>query len=238
MYSVICGPVYKGKTGSISSNSYRAFEVVAVAASAGGVQALQSLLAGLPSYFPAPLIIVQHLPPRSTYVSCLDWLLQRKTELRVKWVRDGESLLPGTVYLAPQDSATLLVEESRRLKVVKLRRPQRIKPAADPLFQSVAQVFGERALALVLSGALSDGAEGAARIAAAGGRVLTQRAEDAEYPYMPNAALKRCCTGPAFDAHALAHVVRSLVMAPGAAALFNIGKSGAPGGSWQASLDC
>lgn len=236
MHSALPSPIYKSKSHrSLILNTYRAFDVVAIAASAGGVQALRSLVAGLPSYFSAPVIVVQHLPPRSTYVSSLDWVLQRKTELTVKWIENGERLLPGNIYLAPQDSATIQVTENRTLKVMRRSRPQRIKPAADPLFQSVAQVFGERALGIVLSGALSDGVEGAARIAAAGGRILTQRAEDAECPNMPNAVLKRCGTGPAFDARALAHVLRSLVMAPGAATLFNIGKYDAPEG-WLADL--
>ena len=78
-----------------------AFEVVALAASAGGLTALSRILSALPEGFPAALVVVQHLDPR--HRSLMAEILSRRTNLRVKQAEDGEHLLPGTVYIAPPD---------------------------------------------------------------------------------------------------------------------------------------
>jgi two-component system, chemotaxis family, protein-glutamate methylesterase/glutaminase len=210
----------------IPSKEYAAFDLIVVAASAGGVEALSVFLAGLPAYLPVPVIVVQHLPDKLLYASVLDHVLERKTFLRVKWAQDGECLSPGTVYIAPQNQHTVLHSETGLLHVTSDAGPDRIRPTADPLFRSAAQLFGSRVLAVVLSGALSDGAAGAAEIARAGGRVLAQASLEAQFPDMPLAAMQRSRVGLAFTANALAHIVGSLVMAPGAAKWFGVGKLG------------
>ena len=197
-----------------------------MAASAGGIQALGSLLRNLPSGFSTPIVVVVHLPPASRYVSVLTTVLQLKTSLQVKWAEDGECLLPGTVYVAPQDRSTVIDPETGYLRVSSMEKFRRKVPAADPLFSSAAQAFGSRSLAVVLSGVLSDGAAGSAMIARAGGRVLAQSALEAQFPDMPNAAMRRSQVGLAFDSASLAHVVGNLVMIPGVAAWFAIGKAG------------
>lgn len=97
-------------------------------------------------------------------------------------------------------------------------------PAADPLFSSAAQAFGNRSLAVVLSGVLSDGADGSAMIARAGGRVLAQSASEAQFWDMPSAAMKHSQVGLAFNSISLAQIIANLVMIPGVAAWFAIGK--------------
>ena len=203
-----------------------AFDIVVVAASAGGISALLPFLENLPRGFPIPIVVVQHLPPASRYVSKLDRVLQSRTALQVKWAEDGECLLPGTVYIAPQDCNTVLNTETGRLVVSEAVGPKAVKPSADPLFCSAAEIFGSRAMAVVLSGVLSDGAEGSACIARAGGRVLAQTAGEAQFADMPSAAMKRSRVGLAFDSIALARVIANLVMIPGVAAWFEIGKAG------------
>ena len=205
---------------------YGAFDVVVVAGSAGGIQAVVPLLQNLPRHFPTPIVLVLHLPPASKYVSRLAHVLQGKTSLEVKWAEDGECLLPGTVYVAPQDRSTAINTETGCLQVSSIQRCSRKLPAADPLFSSAAQAFGSRTLGVVLSGALSDGAAGCAMIARAGGRVLVQSPSEAQFRDMPIAAMKGSQVGFAFDSTPLAHVIASLVMSPGVAAWFAIGKAG------------
>ena len=207
-------------------STHAAFDIVVVAASAGGVSALLPLLENLPRSFPIPIVVVQHLPSASRYVSRLDRVLQSRTALRVKWAEDGECLLPGTVYLAPQDCSTVLSTRTGRLVVSEVIGPRAARPTADPLFCSAAEIFGNRAMAVVLSGVLADGAEGSACIARAGGRVLAQTAGEAQFADMPSAAMQRSRVGFAFDSVALARVIANLVITPGAAAWFGIGKIG------------
>lgn len=205
---------------------YAAFDVVVVAASAGGIQALAALMKNLPGDFPVPIVVAQHLPPASRYLSQLPAVLQRSTPLRVKWAEDAESLLPGTVYLAPQDRTTVFSPRTGRLLVSALPAHSSHNPAADPLFRSAAIAFQNRALAVVLSGVLRDGAEGSAAVSAAGGRVLAQLPSDAQFADMPRAAMNRSQVGFAFDTRALASMLIGLVMMPGVASWFGIGKAG------------
>ena len=204
---------------------YNHFEMVVIAASAGGIAALLPVLSSLPRSFPIPIVVAQHLPAASHYKSKLDEVLRSKVALDVRWAIDGERALPGTVYLAPQDHDTLFDTQTGYLRVLPGARA--FKPAADPLFRSAAEVFGSRVIAVVLSGVLSDGAEGAAAIARAGGRVLAQKPSEAQFDDMPNAAMKRSRVGLSFDCRSLACVLSNLVMIPGVAAWFGIGKIGA-----------
>jgi two-component system chemotaxis response regulator CheB len=209
-----------------TQHAYAAFDVVVVAASAGGIQALVPFLHNLPSGFPAPIVIAVHLPHASEYVSRLVNVLQRSTPLAVKWAEDGECLLRGSVYVAAQDRSTIINAATGCLLVSSPGKLSKSGPAADPLFSSAAQAFGSRCVGVVLSGVLSDGAAGSAIIASAGGRVLAQSPSEAQFSSMPSAAMERSHVGFAFDSIPLAHVVASLVMDPGVAAWFAIGKSG------------
>src|SRR5438270_6588344 len=85
------------------------FDIVAVAASSGGLNAASTLLSGLPGDFPVPIVLVQHLHP--TEPSCWPELLQRRTALAVKWAEQGEALVPGTVYVAPPDHHVAVTPE-------------------------------------------------------------------------------------------------------------------------------
>jgi two-component system chemotaxis response regulator CheB len=100
------------------------------------------------------------------------------------------------------------------------------RPAADPLFASVAVHCRSRGIAVVLSGALGDGAEGAYKVAAAGGRVLVQSRETALVPDMPSAAIRRGAVDFEFSPRVIAHSLIALTMAPGAAAWFQVSDRG------------
>ncbi len=163
------------------------FEVVAFAASAGGLSALSQVLSGLPSEFPASLLVVQHLDPR--HRSLMADILSRRTGLEVKEAVTGERVCPGTVYIAPPNKH-LLVDPDSTLLLTQTELVHFVRPSADLLFESVAASFQDRAIAVVLSGTGSDGAMGVRAIKKMGGTVIAQSVESAEFSGMPDAAIE------------------------------------------------
>jgi two-component system, chemotaxis family, protein-glutamate methylesterase/glutaminase len=213
------------------AKSFAAFDMVVGTASAGGIGALISFLSALPAYFPAPIVVAQHLASSRVYSSRLDRVLQRHTKLNVKWAQEGELPLPGTVYLTPQDKIIVFTGQGCIATLPKANHV-RATLSGNSLFHSAASVFRERALAIVLSGMLSDGAEGAAEIARSGGRILAQSYGSCDFADMPRAAMKQSRVGLAFDPVGLAQVVMALVMAPGASDWFQVGARRNPAIQW------
>lgn len=160
-------------------------DVVAVGASAGGVEALRALVAGLPAGYPGVVLVVLHVPRDAP--SALPAILDRNGPLRAATAVDGEALRPGQIYVAPNDHHLIVVDGHIRLTRGPAENGHR--PAIDPLFRSVARAFGRRAVGVVLSGSRDDGAAGLATIVAQGGTAVVQDPEDALYPWMPQAAL-------------------------------------------------
>lgn len=148
-------------------------EVLAIGVSTGGPNALAELIPALPR-MGAPVLIVQHMPPIFTRM-----LAERLAGLSgrpAREARDGEALEDGVVYVAPGDYHLRVGREQGRPVSRLDQRPQEnsCRPAVDPLFESVAQVYGPAALAVILTGMGKDGLRGASLIRAAGGRVLCQ----------------------------------------------------------------
>jgi two-component system chemotaxis response regulator CheB len=162
------------------------FAVVAFASSAGGIQALTTVLRGLPADFAVPVLVVQHLDPRHDTV--LADLLNLRTALQVALATDGEPLGPGTVRLAPPDRH-LLIGADNRLVLDDGPPVNYVRPSADRLFTSAAAAYGAAVLACVLTGSGRDGAAGARAVKDAGGAVLAQDPADAAFPSMPRAAI-------------------------------------------------
>jgi two-component system chemotaxis response regulator CheB len=198
-----------------------AHTVVVVAASAGSLHPIIELVSALPSDFPASVVIAQHLPPAVLYESQLREILCRYTSLPVKWIEHGEQLQTGTVYLSPQDAQTRVTSDLIFDVTIGVRESGS-RPAADPLFESVAEWFGENALAIILTGCLSDGARGSLKIADAGGRVFVQDEETALFFDMPRAAIRKGIVDFAFPPSGIAHALITLLMAPGASAWFRV----------------
>jgi two-component system chemotaxis response regulator CheB len=187
--------------------------VVVAVASFGGLAAYRTLLAGLPVEFPWPIVALQHRHPRGDYLAPL---LARATELRVVSAREGELLQPGAVHVLPPDRQAV-VGRDRRLR---LRSGARCE--ADPLLESVAFGYGERAIAVVLTGRGDDGVAGVRAIKRRGGRVLVQDEVTSAAFAMPSASIATGCVDFVLPLRYLAPALVSLVMVPGAAELFRV----------------
>ncbi len=164
-----------------------AFDIVALAASAGGLNALTQVLSNLPADFPATIVVVQHLDPR--HRSLMANILSRRTSLEVKQAEVGDSLSQGTVYIAPPNRH-LLVNPDGSLSLTQSELVHFVRPSADLLFDSVAASYKDRAIAVVLSGTGNDGAMGVQAIKKMGGTVIAQDQETAEFFGMPSAAIQ------------------------------------------------
>ncbi len=195
-----------------------AFELVAIAASHGGVQALSTLVSGLPVDFPVPLVLVQHIGARP---SILTTVLERRTRLAVRWAEQGLRPRPRTLYIAPPDRH---VELSARRTFLLSSAPKvhHTRPAADPLLCSVARVYAHRALGVVLTGTGRDGAEGARALRRAGGVVLVQDEESCTAFGMPGTVRDQGDAHFVLPLEKMAAALISLVMVPGAPALFGV----------------
>ena len=161
-------------------------DAVALAASAGGLNALTHVLAALPAGFPAALLVVQHLDPR--HRSLMADILGRRTRLPVANAVAGDRVEPGRVYIAPANRH-FLVNADRSIALTQTELVHFLRPSADLLFESVAASFRERAIAVVLSGSGSDGAMGVRAIKKMGGTVIVQDPKSADFAGMPAAAL-------------------------------------------------
>lgn len=162
-------------------------EIVAIAASTGGPPALQRLLSGLPRSFPAPIMIVQHISPGFT-AGFVTWL-RSTISLPVKIAGAGESLVPGTVYLAPEERH-LGVSRRRTVELSDEPAIGGFRPAGTYLFQSVAQVFGPASVAVILTGMGRDGVDGLRAIRDAGGQIIAQNEASCVVFGMPRAAIE------------------------------------------------
>jgi two-component system chemotaxis response regulator CheB len=181
--------VRKPKNGDPQTDP-QSFDVVAIAASAGGLNAINAVLSKLPADFPAAIVVVQHLDPRRR--SLMAEILARNTPLRVKQADAGETMQPATVYIAPPDQH-LLVNSDGTLALSQSELVHFVRPSADLLFESVAASHKERSIAVVLSGTGSDGSMGVQAIKKLGGTVICQDIESAEFNGMPLAALQSKC---------------------------------------------
>jgi two-component system, chemotaxis family, protein-glutamate methylesterase/glutaminase len=163
-----------------------AFDVIAIAASAGGLRALTAVFSDLPADFPAAVTVVQHLDPR--HRSLMAELLGRQSRLAVKQAVEGERLKPSSVYVAPPDRH-LLVNDDGTLSLSKTELVNFLRPSADLLFESVAASFKDRAIAVVLTGTGSDGSKGLRAIKKMGGTIISQDEGTSEFFGMPAAAI-------------------------------------------------
>jgi two-component system chemotaxis response regulator CheB len=161
---------------------------VVIGTSAGGVEALSHLLPKLPAGLRPPVFVVIHLPRERP--SLLAEIFGPQCAVDVREAQDKEPVAAGTVYFAPPDYH-LLVDEGPQLALSSDDPVNYSRPSIDVLFESAADVYGERLLGIILTGASHDGASGLEAVYRAGGWTVVQEPEDAEVPLMVEAALKR-----------------------------------------------
>lgn len=160
------------------------YELVAVGASAGGLNAVCQVLKQLPADFSIPIGVVQH---RARESALLADLLQDCTPLRVMEVEDKQPIEAGNVYIAPPDYHLLIDQGRFALSVEELVLYSR--PSIDVFFESAADAFGAAVIGVVLTGANKDGSQGLSRIVAEGGQALIQDPATAEVAAMPTFAI-------------------------------------------------
>ena len=186
-------------------------DIVLIGISTGGPQALKYLIPRLPKTLPVPIAIVLHMP--HGYTELFARSLNDVSELDVREAHEGVVLAPGQVLLAPAGYHMTFVRQANgtvvtHFDVTPMDTPHR--PAADVLFQSAAEIYGERTLAIVMTGMGSDGTKGAAWIKARGGRVLAEAEESCIVYGMPRSVVE---AGLCDKSVPLARMARTIVEA-------------------------
>lgn len=161
-------------------------DIVVVGASAGGVGALQTLVAELPQDFPGTVLVVLHISRWAP--SQLGQILSRSGPLPASQAGSDQPLEPGRIYVAAPDFH-LIVEDHR---VIQWKGPaeDRHRPSINTLFRSAAVTYGKRVVGVVLTGALDDGTAGLWWVKRFGGVTVVQDPQEAEFPDMPRSALE------------------------------------------------
>ena len=165
------------------------YEAVVIGVSAGGMKALGEILPRLPSDFPLPIIIVQHISPQSdnymiTYFNSL-------SKITIKEADEKESIVAGHGYFAPPNYH-LLIEEDRTFSLSTEERVNYSRPSIDVLFESALDAYCPGLIGIILTGANNDGSKGLKKIKDCGGYAIIQNPETAEVSAMPEAAMKMC----------------------------------------------
>ena len=162
------------------------FDAIVIGASAGGLYVMINILRSLPDNYPVPVIVVQHRAKDER--SLLEEVLQQKCKIRIKQADEKEALQGGFVYFAPPDYH-LLVENNFTFSLSYDAPVNYSRPSIDVLFETAANVFKQRLLGIILTGANKDGALGMKKIRQLGGITIAQQPETADYREMPQAAI-------------------------------------------------
>jgi len=180
----ILWPFFLRNVHGAAARAKRPSAIVALGASAGGLESLGRLLEGLPASFPAPIVVTLHLDPDHRSQAVM--LLQNRARLQVRDASAGALLEPGKVYVAPPDHH--LEVRAGRVHLTHAARVSYSRPSVDVLFASVAKQYGPSAIVVVLSGTGSDGAAGVAAVKARGGLAVAEDISTAGFAGMPVAA--------------------------------------------------
>lgn len=189
--------------------------VVVIGGSAGGFEALSSLLTALPPDFPAPILVVLHLHPSDA--GALAKHLNRLCKLEVVEPCDKEPIAPGRVYVAPANYH-MLVEHSGHIALSTEERVNWSRPSIDVMMESAVRVWGAHLIGIILSGANNDGTRGLKAIKAAGGTTIAQNPAEAGTPIMPQAAIDTGSIDFVMDVPEMARRLPGLVKVRGAVA--------------------
>ncbi len=191
------------------------YTVLGIGVSTGGPRALMEIIPKLPSTFPVPVLIVQHMPP--LFTGQLARRLDQVSALRVKEAGNGEPVQKGVVYIAPGDFH-MEVRASGKAKNIFLHKgpPENgCRPAVDPLFRSLAEVYNGTTVALVLTGMGHDGREGARKIKEKGGLVIAQDEKTSTVYGMPRAVVEAGLADMVLSLHEIPFKLQEIFMRKG-----------------------
>lgn len=192
------------------------FDIVVIGGSLGSFKPLQAIVARLPVNFPCPLVVALHRSDAGP--DYRPHFFGLKSRLCFKSAQQGAWLNPGCVYFAPPGTHVAVAPPGRCL--VELATGGGFRPSVDSLFDSAARTFGSRALGVILSGRLYDGATGALAIRNKGGVVIAQNPNSCGASSMPESVLANGSANYSLAPDIIAHALVSLAMMPGARALF------------------
>ncbi len=164
-----------------------AFAAIVIGVSSGGMNAMKTLFSRLPNDFKIPVIIVQHISPRSDN----QWikLLSDKYKRTICEADEKIQIENGAIYIAPANYH-LLIERNRTFSLTIDERVSYARPSIDVLFESAADVYKKTLIGIILTGSNDDGRNGMKRIQQAGGVTIVQNPETAESPYMPASVIQ------------------------------------------------
>lgn len=163
------------------------YEAIVIGVSAGGMNAMKTILSSLPAEYGIPLILVQHIGPRSdgTWIR----VLRDFSKIKIKEAEEKEKIEPGTVYVAPPNYH-LLIEKDKTISLSTSERVNFSRPSIDVLFESASDAYGDGLIGIVLTGANSDGAKGLKKIKENGGLAIVQDPLYSEVSLMPESAIR------------------------------------------------
>lgn len=195
------------------------YDLIVIGGSAGAVEALTTLVAGLPPDLPAAVCVVVHQAPYAP--TRLPEILARSGPLPAVAARDGAPLVPGTIHVSVPDKHLLVVGDGRgggALRLTNGPRENRTRPAVDPLFRSAALAYGPRTVGVVLSGALDDGMAGLWAVRDRGGLSVVQDPANALVTSMPASALNEVGADHVAAAHEMGPLLGRLARTPAGSA--------------------
>ena len=185
--------------------------IMVIGTSAGGLEALDRVIGGLPPSLPASIFIVQHLDPDNSGAALLD-RLGRYKGFSCKLAEDGEVFKKAGIYIAPTDYHLLI--KNKTVLVRKGARENRYRPAIDPLFRSAAVAHGPAVIGVILTGLLDDGTAGLLAVKKCGGIAVVQDPRDAAYPAMPQSVLNHLKPDHCLPAAQMGRLLGTLVRRP------------------------
>ncbi len=192
-----------------SADAETPFDAVALASSAGGLNALTRVLSCLSEDFRAAILAVQHLDRR--HRSLMAEILNKRSPVPVKEAASGDRIEHGRAYIAPPDHH-LLVNGDGTLTLSHSDMVHFVRPSADLLFESVAATYGDRAIAVVLTGTGKDASMGVRAVKKMGGTVIAQDQPSSEFFGMPQAAIRTGCVDFVLPLEDIAPALVKLVM--------------------------
>ena len=204
-------PVVRSEPGTKVHGSH-SVDMVVLGISTGGPQALKRLIPQLPSDFPVPLLIVMHMPVGYTEMYAAK--LNELSQVEVREAKEGDEIKPGRVFLAQAGRHLFLKQDANGKIVTHLdAKPFSTlhRPAVDVLFQSAAEVYGNRVLGVVMTGMGSDGKQGAAWIKAQGGLIFTEAESSCVVYGMPAAVVEAGLSDKSIALEDMAHAIREVV---------------------------